>query len=1297
MTRRRFAPNDSIRQAIVPALALLTVLVVLPVSLRAQSYHIRTYTEQDGLPCYAVMGVAQDGAGRMWFATNEGMVCYDGLEWTTHAQEQGLWRKGHRDAVASADGGIWAVDVRTPIALSHFDGQAWSRIPKPESDSDEWWEVVEISAGLGRDGREYVAVATARGHVSIWNGRSWHTARLVSTPDRITALALHGGLCHVATPAGLVSLDPSDGALVERASAGMPAGPVLGVAGSLAGDALWIVGETWLGKLGDGVFDLVREPLDVQFTTMRYGVSVLEDQLGGLYFGDAVSVYYHRDACPLEILTRESGLSSDGVSDFLLDREGNIWIASQRGVSKIVSRSFAGYSRRQGLYKDEVTAIHERRSGRIVLGHTAGLTFLEDEPRVLTFDEHTGKTSRIIDIEEDGSGDLWLACDRFGLGRLDAGDRITWHRESHGLQGSVYAILFDRAGRMWVGTQVGLFRRSGERFVRVELPDLHTGSSRSLPVRRLSEGPDDAIYVATRLGGLYRLRGDEVTLWQDPGGPVGNDIYCGHAFADGRIWVGTAGGLSAVAGDELAKAVAPDPVIDRPIYSILEDERGRVWFGTDAGVLRWDGRRLEHFTVKDGLYGRETNRDALLLASDGDVWIGTDSGVWVYREEFDLPPLAAPLLEFRELVVDGRPYPVDEDFALDSPAGQISIRFRGLSFLDEDRMRYRTWLDPFQPDFEPARSLPLQEVRYTNVPPGEYRFHVQAVAADGGESAVATTGLIKVHPVFWLRWWAHVIYVLLVLGVLWAVFSLRTRRLYAEDLEEEVRARTLKLQASERAVRDESRKLEATLLNISDGVLALDRDMDILLANPAAETLLDVESREIVGRPIASVLEGRLETDGGRRPAGDSRALLTDMCGRAPRVFRYVSHEGLSRDLEISATAMRQDNGSEPGLVLAFRDMTARRRLETELARSQRLESLGLLAGGIAHDFNNLLTVIQGYLALASAHTVDRVEQDRLYGTAMQATRNASLLTQQLLTFAKGGTPKLQISAVDDVVADSVGLVMSGSGVVCKVERDQDLRCIEVDPAQISQVIGNILMNARQAMDDSGTIRVSCRNRDPSGEGAQVVIAIADEGPGIPAEDLPRIFDPYFTTKETGNGLGLAIVHSIIERHRGRLEVETEPGRGTTFVIYLPATDERPRPATERRGPAVVGTGRILVLDDDEDIRLLLARMLSELGYDSDGVAEGRQAIEAYERARAEKRPYAATILDLTIPGGMGGLEAFSRLREIDPEVRGIVSSGYSDDPVLADYRRHGLAGRLEKPYDADLLRDVLANALGAS
>jgi signal transduction histidine kinase/CheY-like chemotaxis protein len=387
-------------------------------------------------------------------------------------------------------------------------------------------------------------------------------------------------------------------------------------------------------------------------------------------------------------------------------------------------------------------------------------------------------------------------------------------------------------------------------------------------------------------------------------------------------------------------------------------------------------------------------------------------------------------------------------------------------------------------------------------------------------------------------------------------------------------------------------------------------------------------------------------------------------------------------------------------------DVSEKKRVEEEIAKSKKIESLGILAGGIAHDFNNLLTGILGNISLAQTYlTPDHRAFVRLEAAA-EASKRARELTHQLLTFSKGGLPIKMSASVAELLRDSAGFVLRGSNVRYELSIPHDLWCVEIDQAQIGQVVNNLFINALQAMPKGGTISVQAGNctvdQDsvvPIASGNYVRIHIRDQGVGITPDNIQKIFDPYFTTKKTGSGLGLTTAYSIVKKHDGLITVGSQVGVGTTFCIYLPASQASLRsPLGDEDGnPGHRSKGKILVMDDEEIIRDLAAELLNQLGYEVSLVKDGASAIAVYQQARNSDQPFDAVIMDLTIPGGMGGKESVQRIREIDPNVRAIVSSGYSQDPVMADFRAYGFVGVLLKPYDANdvavQLKSVLTGA----
>jgi signal transduction histidine kinase/ActR/RegA family two-component response regulator len=392
----------------------------------------------------------------------------------------------------------------------------------------------------------------------------------------------------------------------------------------------------------------------------------------------------------------------------------------------------------------------------------------------------------------------------------------------------------------------------------------------------------------------------------------------------------------------------------------------------------------------------------------------------------------------------------------------------------------------------------------------------------------------------------------------------------------------------------------------------------------------------------------------------------------------------------------------EDNKIVAFlRDITERVQMEEDIANARKLDSIGLLAGGIAHDFNNILSGLFGNIELARMKLPEEHAAYSHIKIAIQAFDRASQLTQQLLTFAKGGTPLIETVNIKEIIRESLEFNLSGSNVKGVVNIQDNLWQGKVDKGQIAQVVANLTINGIQAMPNGGTLTIDGENVKgindnvrPYLSGDYVKINIRDEGVGIAEKHIEKIFDPYFTTKQTGSGLGLATVHSIVSKHKGHIAIESEVGMGTTFTLYLPAdktsldlSDMAQTSITEKSNTM---EGRVLVMDDDLAIRELLSSMLEATGYLVDSAVDGEEALEKYISASNSDNAFDIVIMDLTIPGGMGGKEAISKFIAIDSQVKAVVSSGYSTDPIMASYGDYGFSGRLAKPFKlADMLEEI--------
>ncbi|MES2642865.1 MAG: PAS domain S-box protein [Myxococcota bacterium] len=534
------------------------------------------------------------------------------------------------------------------------------------------------------------------------------------------------------------------------------------------------------------------------------------------------------------------------------------------------------------------------------------------------------------------------------------------------------------------------------------------------------------------------------------------------------------------------------------------------------------------------------------------------------------------------------------------------------------------------------------------------------------------------------------------------------------ELVANVLASATERERAEAALQQEKERLAVTLRSIGDGVIATDVDARVVLVNAVAEQLTGWAQADAIGRALPDVfpIVNQRTRVAAESPILD--VLRSGGMGPPSQQTAVLARPGHERVVAHNAAAIRDRIGNIVGAVFVFRDITDKERIDAELQRATTLESLGVLAGGIAHDFNNILTAVLANVSLASLLLPAEHPAHARVAEAERAALRARDLTQQLLTFARGGAPVRTPTSIAAVVRESAGFVLSGSALRARYTIDPHPWVVEADAGQISQVVQNLVLNAVQALlpgaqpstpegPDGGSIDIEVHNVRldapmglPIPPGAYVRVDVADHGPGIERAHLPRIFDPFFTTKPSGSGLGLASAYAIVKKHDGHIAVVSEPGCGARFSVYLPIAGPGQRAtAPAVPVPVVRGVGRVLVMDDDPAVRSTIADLLGALGYHVALTADGTEAVEAWRRALDSAAPFHCALLDLTVPGGMGGLRTLRALRAVDPAVRAIVSSGYSEDPVMANFVRHGFVDVLRKPYTMREVSAVLARVVG--
>jgi PAS domain S-box-containing protein len=499
---------------------------------------------------------------------------------------------------------------------------------------------------------------------------------------------------------------------------------------------------------------------------------------------------------------------------------------------------------------------------------------------------------------------------------------------------------------------------------------------------------------------------------------------------------------------------------------------------------------------------------------------------------------------------------------------------------------------------------------------------------------------------------------------------------------------------------------------MSEGAVITTTDGDIIYCNRCFAELVQLRMEAVTGSTLY-----QLFSDGDRAAVRKLLARALQNRGAVGKQeLALSSSKGAGMPVYLSAASLAMDD--TPAICLIVTDLTelkrtqemaaaSMKRLEEEQLKANKLESVGILAGGLAHDLNNSLTAVLSNIALAKRSISSDEEAFKRLEEAEIACLQARNVTQQLLTFSRGGAPVKATASISQLLADWAGFALSGSNVDYELVEAPDLQPVEIDKGQMSRVINNLLINAQQAMPDGGTVTIYATNITagpdrpdpglPLADGEYVRIDIQDTGVGISEDYLARIFDPYFTTKQKGSGLGLSIAYSVVKSHGGYITVDSRLGAGTTFHIYLPASVDAPVERDGRQEPVLAGKLKVLVMEDQEAIREVIRLILLESDQDEVEFADdGQRAIELYKGAMKEGRPFNVVLMDLTIPGRMGGKEAIKRLLQIDPNAKAIVVSGYSNDPVMARYREYGFKGVIPKPFEIDELLNTLHAVVAA-
>jgi PAS domain S-box-containing protein len=1276
----------------------VVIVLALAFTAAAQEYSFRFYGPAEGLQNLVVLSLAQDHEGYIWAGTEGGLYRYDGTRFRLIGQEDGLpcSTEVHNLFIAS-DGALWA---NTCNAIFRFDGKRFLPIQG----------VARLLRGAqmmadGGDGRLLISTPVGLYEASRNPDGSFST-HAYSLPAALAGKQMHGILRQGSnvwfgcdrqlclSENGRISVFGDEQGLPEDAWDGIQISP---------DGSVWVRSPKSVYRRAPRQTRFSQENPDIGSSNFWGALTVGRD--GSILVPTDQGLAIRTEA-GWEVVNQQRGLRKANTSAVLEDRGGTVWIGlSGGGVARWIGRGlWESWTTDQGLPGDVIWSIRRDHRGDLWVGTGSGLARIDGSGRIRSWTRKDGLGSDNVRwLAETSDGAIWAAAKPGGLARIDpVSAKVRPSGPTDGLPCDPEDVFVDRQGRLWLPTMCGLYVNetpsASSRVVRVETPE-----SFGRFAWKVIEDRQGTLWVTNRTA-LWSRREGQWREHRRADGLLTDNPYVMALAGDGSIWMrhryDEGVDRLEVSGDRIVRATAVVPVDPKTSAGTAFhgfDVFGNFWRGSTNGVTVLHDNTWTTLTTEDGLVSNDCDGEAFWGDRDGGVWLGTSDGLAHYRSKTGVPP---PPLSAKPII--GR-------IEIDQSTRLIRAEFSTLNFQAEQLVHFAYRLDQAQWTDLMERNLSM-----SGLGPGGHRLEVRCRVRDGPFSASIAAAEFRLEPRWSESWWTRLLGVACLLGMViqFVRWRLRASAQKQAELEEIVAARTTSLSSANQSLEDKAgqlRRSEDRLKNAERLAHVGHWDWDVR----ANQLSWSEEMRRIFGSPAdhvpscESLLQAVVPQDRERLDRWIQECLAKKSGDSIE--FQITRPNGDVRVVSCTSVVSLDGDGVSARLFGACQDITDSRRAQQEDLARQKLESLGTLASGIAHDFNNLLGGVLAQAELGLAET----ESGLLPNEELTAIRHVAIrgseIVRQLMIYAGKEADVLGLVDASQIVTEMLELlkVSVSKRATLLADLGHDLPAVRANASQIRQIVMNLVTNASEALEDrDGTIRVITRrvnaDRVPAlakgrAEGYYLQLAVFDTGRGMSPEMLAKVLDPFFSTKGAGHGLGLAVVHGIVRSLRGSIQIASEPGRGTTFQVFLPCAETGAEATREPKLEAGAAAGPsqesiVLVVEDEDALRQPVVSMLRIAGFT---VLEARDGATAIDLLRANGGKIDVILLDMTIPGASSH-EVVAEATRVRPDIRVILTSAYSQEMLKPPVEASQIHGFIRKPYQLGDLVNTLRKAASA-